>query len=81
MTLRQFVRALVIETRRRTLQRHDALYLAWHIEALHRQKKLPTLDRLTNHRSTAQTADEMRAALTTLSKQYGSPIRQGAFHG
>lgn len=50
---------------------------AWHIEALHRTKRLPALKSLLTKRGTkVQTAGQQRMALQVLSAQYGFPLRK-----
>jgi len=64
------------------LCRQDAadrdITLAWHVEALHRQKKLPSLKTLVRRVgvSVRQSAVQMRSALSVMSAQYGIPIRK-----
>lgn len=50
--------------------------LAWHIEALRRTDKLPSLKNVLSQRVRRQTPRQMRAALNTLSEQYGIPLRK-----
>jgi hypothetical protein len=54
--------------------------LAWHVEAMRRQKKLPALRTLLlrARAATPQTVGQMRAALSVLSAQYGIPMRKVA---
>lgn len=53
------------------------LALAWHIEALHRQKQLPELSRLLRrHQRRPQTIAEQRGVLEMLSAQMGIPLRK-----
>jgi hypothetical protein len=81
MTLRQLYREFVAAMERRTDQRDRDLYMAWHVEALSRQKKMPTLESLLRKKSSAaQSVSQMRDVLATLSKQYGIPLKQVA-HG
>jgi hypothetical protein len=49
--------------------------LAWYIEALHRQKKLPDLQDLLRVRR-VQTVNEQRVMLQMLSDQLGIPLRK-----
>lgn len=52
--------------------------LAWLIEMLHRQKKLPALKTLLARREAApQSTGQMRTMLHVLSAQYGLPLRKG----
>lgn len=75
MTYREFFRELVAERERRFEANDRAMHLAWHIEALHRQKRLPSLSSLASkRRGQEQTQEEMSVALRTLSEQYGIPM-------
>lgn len=56
------------------------LVLAWHIEALQRQKKLPALEDLLRTRR-RQTVGEQRAMLQMLGDQLGIPLRKRKVKG
>ena len=60
---------------RQTLEHQRDVVLAWHVEAIHRQKKLPPLEELLKVRRRSQTVQEQRAMLSILSQQVGSPLR------
>jgi hypothetical protein len=60
---------------RQRLQVRRDLSLAWHIEAMQRQKKLPSLITLLSEREPGQTVGQQKAMLTMLSEQYGFPLR------
>ena len=51
--------------------------LAWHVEALHRQKTLRPLAELLAPQGNRQSAAQQKAVLTVLSEQYGLPMRKG----
>lgn len=53
--------------------------LAWHIAALHRQKKLPSLKSLlAKQPRQRQNPKQLRSALTLMSAQLGIPLRRAS---
>jgi hypothetical protein len=69
---------LVVDMKRREHVRQRDLLLAWHIAALHRQKRLPSRESLlsTSGSKAPQSHEQMESALQMLSRQYGIPIKR-----
>lgn len=70
---------MVVAQQRMERERVRDLTLAWTIEAMHRQKTLPSLRSLLDKSQIAtevQTLEQQRTALYMLSLQYGIPLRK-----
>ena len=53
---------------------NDMLYLAWHIVALDRQKKLPKLQELIKPQTKTQSDEEMLNVIKSLNDIYGGEV-------
>jgi len=75
-------REFVVSKQRQEDEHDRDMRLAWTIEGLRRQKKLPALKSLlTKRRARTQTVHEQRAMLEILSAQYGIPLRKAKPRG
>jgi hypothetical protein len=71
MTPRQFAAAFEGARKRAEAEHNGRAWLAWHVAALDRQKRLPDLSRLQVHDHRPQTWQEQMAVCRAIAAAYG----------
>ena len=74
--MREFYSELVAAKDRRDDAHQQMVSLAWHVEAMHRQQRLPSLASLLKRQDRPQGIQEQRVMLEAISQTYGLPLQR-----